>query len=264
MIDIIIPCYNSHSTIEKTLNSIVIQSIKNKIQVLLVDDNSRNDYQDIIQTYKDYINISLISLEKNSGSGIAREKGIEKTNGKYIMFLDSDDILLGIDSIKKLYDKIVEGYDVVISQEYDQRKNLFLIQNGNLHGKIYRRSYLENNSIHFNQSRFHEDNFFHNYVRLSGAKIALLPSPTYFYSYNRNSITQKKYDFKNDMDIYLSNIKELLLIADSKNYDRELINNYRKEKEKYLKEVYNGVEEAAKEQLLELIQIHDLNFILDK
>ena len=66
------------------------------------------------------------------------------------------------------------------------------------------------------------------------------------------------------MDIYLSNIKELLLIADSKNYDRELINNYRKEKEKYLKEVYNGVEEAAKEQLLELIQIHDLNFMLDK
>ena len=62
MIDVIIPCYNAHSTIEKTLNSIIIQNIKDKVKVLLVDDASNKSYESIVDKYKEYIDISLLTL----------------------------------------------------------------------------------------------------------------------------------------------------------------------------------------------------------
>ncbi len=263
MIDIIIPCYNSHTTIEKTLNSIIIQSMKDKIHVLIVDDHSNHNYDSILAKYQKYLPINQISLELNSGSGIAREKGIEITNNKYIIFLDSDDTFYDVDAVKNLYDKIEEGYDVVTSQEFDQRIGLFLYQNGNLHGKIYGRSYLEKNDIHFNISRFHEDNYFHNYVRISGANITSISDTTYFYSNNKNSITQKNYDSMKNMDLYLSNLKELLLIAEDRNYDKDIVRLYLEEKQRYLNNTYHKLQEEEKDSLLELLKKYNLEFIID-
>jgi glycosyltransferase involved in cell wall biosynthesis len=139
MIDIIIPCYNAHSTIEKTLNSIIVQSIKEKAKVLLVDDASDKGYESVVSKYKEYIDISLLILKDNVGPGLAREKGIQHTKSKYIMFIDSDDLLMNVYSLELLYKNIEEGYDYVITEHYNEKTGVVYVNSGDLHGKIYRR-----------------------------------------------------------------------------------------------------------------------------
>lgn len=191
MIDIIIPCYNSHNTLDITLQSIAIQSIKDKIKVLLVDDYSKKGYEKFVTLYSKYFDISILRLNENKGPGVAREQGILNTNNEYIIFIDSDDTLYDSDSIETLFNKIEEGFDLVNSLEYDQKHDTYRLINGNIHGKIYRRKYINEHNIHFNNYRFHEDNYFNNHVLLSGAKYGNLDKCTYFYTYNHKSITNE-------------------------------------------------------------------------
>ena len=245
MIDIIIPCFNAYSTLDKTLQSIAVQSIKDKINVLLVDDCSEDKYDDYIDRYKNYFNISILRLEKNSGPGVAREKGINNTIGKYIMFIDSDDLFYSSISVEKLFYKIEEGYDLVFSIEYDQKRDSYLVLNGNVHGKIYRREFISNNNIHFNNSRYHEDNYFNNLVLLNPSKKCFLEEYTYFYTYNNNSITNDSYSDFDNMELYLKNMNELLTITEN-NCNKVRRARFLFEKYKYLKRVYNTLDNEQK------------------
>jgi len=245
MIDIIIPCFNAHSTLDKTLQSIVIQSIKDKVNVLLVDDCSEEKYDDFIDRYKKYFNIDILRLDENSGPGIAREEGIKNTDSKYIVFIDSDDLFYSSISLEELLNKIEEGYDLVFSIEYVQSRDLYLVLNGNIHGKIYRRDFLKKNNIHFNNSRYHEDNYFNNFVLLKPSKKCFLEECTYFYTYNNNSITNNNYNDFDNMELYLKNMNELLKITE-KNCDKVRRARFLLEKYKYLKRVYNTLDNEQK------------------
>ena len=77
MIDIIIPLYNS-KTIWYTLASIAYQT-DTDVTVTVVDDCSSKeyDYSKMIEFYQQFLNLQYIRLEKNSGPGVARQKGIE-------------------------------------------------------------------------------------------------------------------------------------------------------------------------------------------
>lgn len=67
MLDIIIPAYNSHSTIEKTLFSISIQKNIKDINVYIVNDCSIKDYKKEITYFKKFMNITELKLDKNCG-----------------------------------------------------------------------------------------------------------------------------------------------------------------------------------------------------
>lgn len=92
---IIIPCYNSSRTIERALDSATQQTYKGVFEILVVDDCSKDNSQDIIRKYisrtKAYIR--LICNEKNCGPGISRNKAIVQAKGKYFAFMDSDDYI---------------------------------------------------------------------------------------------------------------------------------------------------------------------------
>lgn len=90
LISIIVPVYNSEKFIENTIESVINQTY-DSWELILVNDCSTDKSEEII---KKYINdkIKLINLERNSGAAVARNKGIEVANGKYIAFLDSDDV----------------------------------------------------------------------------------------------------------------------------------------------------------------------------
>lgn len=89
---IIIPCYNSEKTIEETLNSLEVQVYKN-FEVIIVNDGSTDNTESII---KNWINTYSIEAQyhaiTNSGVSAARNKGLSNVRGKYVLFLDSDDI----------------------------------------------------------------------------------------------------------------------------------------------------------------------------
>ena len=257
MIDIIIPCYNTHQTLHKPLDSIVKQTMRNDIKVLLVDDCSDENYDSFIEEYKDRLNISVIRLKKNSGPGIAREIGIRKTNGKYITFMDSDDCFIEPTSVEDLYSYAERGFDLVKSIEYDQKRGSIKLLDGNLHGKLYRREYLGKKDIHFNDTRFHEDNYFNKLVEISGAKIVNIASHTYFYTYNKKSITNSNTKEIDRLEIFLRNYRDLYEIAKKNNYRKDKVAIMLKRKYSYLRKLYLKVNDKEKKIVKDLVYKYD-------
>ena len=260
MIDIIIPCYNSHSTLKNTLNSIINQSIKDKLKVYLVDDCSDKNYNLFVEQYSKYIDIKEIRTKENGGAGLAREFGIQNSNSEYIMFIDSDDLLFSYQAVESLYNEIEKGFDYVNSIEYDEKRGKNLILNGNVHGKIFRREYLEKNDIHFNSTRYHEDNYFTNFVVLSGAKKSLIRECTYFYTFNKDSITNESEEFER-LEIYFQNMRDLINIITQKDYSKVRFARYKREKYRYLRRIYKTFSDEEKAIFRNWIEEYDKDFM---
>lgn len=94
LVSIITPSYNSEKFISQTIESVLAQTYQDW-EMLIVDDCSSDNSKKIIKEYTKKDNrIKLLQLEKNSGPAIARNKGIKEAKGRYIAFLDSDDLWL--------------------------------------------------------------------------------------------------------------------------------------------------------------------------
>ena len=92
MVDVIIPAYNAHGTIERALQSLIQQINKEVIKVYIINDGSDTDYSNIVNSYSEELDIEQITI-KNSGPGFARQKGLNCSHNEYILFLDADDYL---------------------------------------------------------------------------------------------------------------------------------------------------------------------------
>lgn len=90
LISIIIPVYQAERFIEETIKTIKEQKYKNW-EAIFVDDNSKDNSVKILEKEVSE-KIKLIRLEKNSGPAIARNRGLEESKGRYICFLDADDL----------------------------------------------------------------------------------------------------------------------------------------------------------------------------
>lgn len=258
MIDIIIPIYNSGNTLEKTLMSLKLQTLIDKINIYLIDDNSIENYDELLNKYKD-MNINYLKLDKNVGPGQARQKGLEISNGEYILFIDSDDLFYNSDSVKKLYEEIIKGYDYVIGITYEEKRQIEIYNSSDLHGKIYRRKFLEDNSISFNKTRIHEDNYFNNLVLLCNPKEYELLEKVYIYVDNKDSITNTSMsnEFKN-YEIMISNIKELLEEAKKRNCDKEKIIAFILNKINYFNRIFLSFTDTEKNVFIEWIKQYNL------
>lgn len=92
LVSIITPSYNSVQFIGKSIKSVLNQSYTNW-EMIIVDDLSTDNSIQVIQEYVKKDNrIKLIQLKNNSGAAVARNTAIEAAKGKYIAFLDSDDL----------------------------------------------------------------------------------------------------------------------------------------------------------------------------
>lgn len=88
LVSVVIPCYNSEKWIIEALNSVSSQSYKNT-EIIIVDDGSTDGTKDIVLSYDKKIRYYY---QINKGPAAARNVGIEKSKGKYVAFLDSDDL----------------------------------------------------------------------------------------------------------------------------------------------------------------------------
>ncbi len=193
LLAIIIPCYNAKNTLFTTLSSISIQENISNFKVYLINDKSDYDYQEEVTIFQEHFPIEEIQLDKNLGPGGARREGILKTKEPYIMFIDSDDVLYDVFSLKNLYENI-KNYDLCISSFLLERDHVRVIKKYNtiwLHGKIYKREFLEKYHINFNCTRANEDNGFNRLILLCKPKIHFIDNITYVYKDNKNSITRK-------------------------------------------------------------------------
>ena len=128
-ISIILPVYNVEKYIEKSIDSLVKQSIGfDNLQIILIDDNSTDQSTEIIKRYEEkYENVYGIYLNVNShAAGKPRNEGLNIASGEYIMFLDPDD-MYEPDACEILYNEISEGnYDCVAGyyREIDEDENV--------------------------------------------------------------------------------------------------------------------------------------------
>ena len=92
LVSIITPAYNSEKYIAETIESVLAQTYPNW-EMLIVNDCSIDNTAKIVQSYADKDKrIKLINLTKNSGAAIARNIAMQNAKGRYIAFLDSDDL----------------------------------------------------------------------------------------------------------------------------------------------------------------------------
>ena len=112
-VSIIVPVYNVEEYLARCLDSLVNQSLKD-IEIIVVNDGSPDNSQKIIDNYcKKYKNIKSF-IKENGGLSDARNFGIEKAQGEYIAFLDSDDYVT-IDMYMEMYNKAKSGnFDMVV------------------------------------------------------------------------------------------------------------------------------------------------------
>ncbi len=108
---VVIPLYNKERYITKTLESVLNQTFDN-FEIIVVDDGSTDKSYKIVEAIKDH-RIRLVGQE-NAGPSKARNRGIKEANGKYIAFLDADDLWMP-EKLQEHYIFAVENPDIVWS-----------------------------------------------------------------------------------------------------------------------------------------------------
>ena len=101
-VSVIIPVFNVEKYLKECIESISNQSLED-IEIICIDDGSTDNSLNILNDYADDDCRFKIILQDNLGPGAARNKGISIAEGKYIYFMDSDDIL-ELNALEKLYD----------------------------------------------------------------------------------------------------------------------------------------------------------------
>lgn len=90
LVSIIMPTYNCAKFIGETIKSVIAQTYSN-FELIIVDDCSKDNTKDVVNSFDDE-RIKYYQLEKNSGAAVARTTAMNMAKGKYMAFLDSDDL----------------------------------------------------------------------------------------------------------------------------------------------------------------------------
>ena len=108
-ISVVIPAYNAVAYLDEAINSIINQSFTD-LEIICVDDGSTDNTLDVLQSYASKDSRVQVHHQENQGPGGATNTGLSKAKGKYIFFMDSDDIL-DLNALEELYN-IMEEKDV--------------------------------------------------------------------------------------------------------------------------------------------------------
>lgn len=90
-LSVIIPAYNAGQTIGRCLDSLLQSVQQAPVEIICVDDGSKDDTWDILQSYSKKYDYLRIFHKENGGVGSARNLGLSQANGDYIAWVDSDD-----------------------------------------------------------------------------------------------------------------------------------------------------------------------------
>ncbi len=217
-LSIIVTVYNYEDKIQKNIESCINQETKYNYEVIFVNDGSTDSSGRIIEKYVDNKKVKLIN-KINGGAGSARNVGINNACGKYIMFVDCDDILHN-DIVEKLLNEafennldiamcahnlVKEKNNTVISvapfvypaKNYLKYNNNPIIMNypGFPWGKVYRRELL--NDIRFPEEMWYEDTIVIMQLFVECRSFKYISVPLYDYYFHERNITHTVSNTKN-------------------------------------------------------------------
>lgn len=249
LVSIIIPCYNSEIHLRNTVESVLSQSY-NDIEVILINDGSKDDTWDLIQRLeKEDCRVRGFS-QQNKGVSGARNLGIDMAKGEFICFLDSDDTYEK-DKIKLQIDKVIETNSKVC---YCGNKYIFgekIVEHAyKKSGKILKEYILNILMIHLNDwmvstklikennlkfpeaFKYGEDvNFFMKVLSLSEA-VAVEKQLTNYYiretssSFNNSIRNNDEDNYINDFVKFILNNGKVIYGKEEKNEIVKLLNSF--------------------------------------
>ncbi|NCB63441.1 MAG: glycosyltransferase family 2 protein [Clostridia bacterium] len=232
MIDVIIPAYNAHATICRTLHSIAMQTNVKNLCVTIVDDCSPDGgYGEFAAWFSPFLEIQEVRTPCNGGPGAARQKGLDETDGDFVIFVDADDTLLCANSLAMLERELVYGgLDMAGGHFLEELEDgRFVTHADNLvwmFGKLYRRSFLDRFLIRFNDTRANEDTGFNTLVKALTPHYKFIPQAVYLWHFKRDSITRREsgiYAFDEGHRGYIENMIWAIGEMRTRNLNKELI-----------------------------------------
>lgn len=235
---IVIPVYNGGKYIEECLSSIVKQKYCN-YEVIVINDGSTDNSVNIVQKISKYNDRIKLFSKDNGGVASARNMGIMKSNGRYIIFLDADDLMVPecLEKISQVLSN--KAMDLTICTSYiemdnknDKLNRLFtdeairkektnseikkLCQNlSSMCIAVYRRQFLLNNDLYVREGVTcgEDTEFFFNALVLSKT-LQLADVALFAYRFNPNSVSNDL-SYKNVMDVMDVCSKKINLLIES-------------------------------------------------
>ena len=295
-ISIILPTYKAEETLSRAVQSVLNQTYKN-IELIIIENGPKGKVEDIIKTFElgknqkiEYIYSEYANVSK------ARNIGIEKSTGKYLAFIDSDDCYEKV-FLEKMYSEIKNndlqlvtcGYKTVYSkdnkliEENDKIKNTTNIKLyletlkenyifNELWSKLYLNSIVQENNIRLNENYELGEDFIFNLDYLEHVcRAGFINEPLYIYTDGQHGLKLRyrkdKFEIEYSLTEYLEEFYK------KQNYSMEYIYN------RFARVYYNGIlniysknnPQTKKEKdksMTEFIRsdkyINDLNFIKNK
>lgn len=228
LITVIIPIFNSEKYLEECLNSVLSQTYE-ELEIILINDGStdksKNIAEDFVRRDK---RVSLFNKE-NGGQASARNLGLDKANGEYIAFVDSDDTIsadlflsnvaffqhdISIDivqfpaffnygssseKLRKQKSKLISDRDELLEMWIIDKKISWIVCD-----KIFRKNIF--GKLRFPTGMIYEDNFLIIEALLSINKFYISESGFYYYFLRENSTTNSNYSLKKDLDTQKVNL----------------------------------------------------------
>ncbi|MBR3161929.1 MAG: glycosyltransferase family 2 protein [Bacilli bacterium] len=212
LISVIVPVYNVEKYLSKCIDSIINQTYKN-IEIIIINDGSNDCSQDIIDKYKKKYNNIKSYQQENQGLSIARNNGIKKARGNYLLFIDSDDFIKE-DMVEVLYNNLVK-YKAQISVvniclyknkkiiDEDNNYKIEVLDSENAIKETYINKYFGPYAVNklydkklfkkiiFPVGKKSEDRFIIHKILSNAKKIVYIRETKYFYVQRENSITSK-------------------------------------------------------------------------
>lgn len=220
ILSVIIPVYNVESYLHRAISSLINNSTSDEVEFIFVNDGSTDGSKSIINDFQKKDKRVCLYNKKNSGSGLSRNMGFEKSSGEYVYFMDPDDwvddnffsTLLEILKKQSGYDVLGFGHNVYLGKKLyrsirsakeisycnsDEIKWDFLADALSIFpvwNKVYRRSFLEKYNLKFSNQKTGQDALFNLNALSCANSIKVISDIMYNYVAHRKGSAQSKFN----------------------------------------------------------------------
>jgi CDP-glycerol glycerophosphotransferase len=220
---VVVPVYNVEDFIEETLNSLLSQTLRNW-EAIVIDDGSTDRSSSIVDRFRSADNRIKVIHQSNRGLGAARNVGIAKASGRYLTFLDSDDIIpenaykaavkkldksgsdfaIGATYRLKNGKKYAPSWTTTVHDRERSRTNVAefpeLMMDVIACNRIFSKKFWDEQIGRFPENVAYEDHRVMVAASLRAEAIDILTTTTYIWRVRESSISQSKHELKNLRD----------------------------------------------------------------